>query len=964
METAEADRLKPPLYVVRITGDGDGVAASGTGFVVTERGHVATCLHVARPAGCAEPLARLKVSLPYPAEQPYAYKVIAFSEADDLALLESLVPLDFPLPQPMLHEDWARDTLVGSAVTAWGYSAAEHYTRAQRFDARVSGLAGAHGRIGLAIDLNPGDSGGPVLDGERQVIGIAQARDRARAGQAMAIPVSLLRELLQRQGLATAPAGDAPAAFEAPEPPEYALVGRAALLAEVKQELAAGQHVALCFKPGVGKSAVAIALANDADLRRHFKGGVLWASLNLTPNVLSELKRWATELKLAPGTIEELNQAASTHPAEEIDRWAEALAGQIGERRMLLVVDDAWELEPARALLLKAPNCAYLVTTREQAKVAAMLGDRFATHVVDELSREDGLAFLGELAPNAVAAFPDKAREVVRAVGGLPQGLLLLGMYLKLESREKERVGRIERAFANVLTRLGEYIAPLHAAIRVSYDALPSDAARTALCALSIFRAKPDGFTEGAALAVLDAPSTLLDTLNDAGLIETLARSTIPADEDGALPLPRKPAEDPPYTMHRTIDDFASALLPADEAQQLHRRAASYFAQWLQDYETDEEAPARYGDQYRYENKQWQYAMDEFLYHLARAGDPTLAVRAFGRIYFSAFWWWGCFAKFPFCTRLLRQAASKRLSAEARAALELLVAFDVAYPKEGNDDRTGDWAGVEAALTRLRALGGLDTPGRVDADPGSRQVRALTDIFLAEALRFGRGDVAGAETLYREALALFPEGDWSRPWVRYHLADMFVDAARHDDARREVAAALALAEAPELGLKERDNEVIANAWCVRAALAAAAGDGSALADSVARAVLHAYAFQAIPIPPDPYTVLFYRQMVARVCGLIGDVGARDRALAIACCSALRRFWQSYRELAKVDAPELAADGVGALLGRPEALGAYLFPAAPPADLMYVTGSRYVNEAITVFNEKYAFDAEVRATTLA
>jgi hypothetical protein len=936
--------IKPPLYVVRITGvAANGAPVLGTGFIVSAQGHVVTCRHVVYPTTDGKPATQLRVNLPYPAEHPCSYQV-ATTSSEDLAVLESTVPLQSPMPEPLLHECWTRDTGIGDAVSVWGYSAAEHYTHAQQFPCVISGLSDAHGRIGLAGSVNPGDSGGPVLDGKRRVIGIAQAKDAKREGQAMAIPVSLLRPLLREVGVGAGPVDlDDQVVFQAPAPPDYALVGRDALLQELKGTLSTGRHVALCFTPGVGKSALATALANDRDMRARFDSGVLWASLNLKPNVLSELKKWGAAIGLPPQKMEELDKLAPDPAAtpeeagqQAMELWATAISRQIGQRRMLLVVDDAWDLEPARTLLLQAPNCAHLVTTREQGKVAGMLGAGFEVHVVDELSEDDGVEFLRQLAPNAVAMFPDEARAVFQAVGGLPQGLLLLGMHLRQASWANQR-RRIADAFRDIQERFKERTEPLQRAIRISYDALPDDASRRALQALAVFRPKPGKFSMDAAAAVLDGPASLVYALHDAGLVETANSGDDPHDL--------------PYTMHRTIAEFARAELSADQAQALHRRAMQHFSQWLKQYEQQEHDPGRYGYQYRYENAQWQDAMDDFLYHLARSGDPASAIVDFGSIYFSAFWWWGCYADFPFCTRLLQQASTKRLSDEARRAFDLLAAFDAAYPKETQRKTGDDWDGVRKVLSELRALGGLDGELRGSESPVVRQTRALTDIFLAEACRFGNRDHAQAERLYRDALALFPDSDWSRPWAMYHLADMLLETGRHEEASRLGANCLALAEAVEL--KDRDNEVIANAYRLRAQAAEHLGEREEVLDSLQRMVLHAYVFQAVPAPPDAYTVAFYRQITGQAAAILQALQRIEPARALAYCESLRAYWSSYRKVAELEERADAPAELEPMLAaaQPDALCAWLFPEPPPADAMHQRGTRYFNEAITLHNEK-------------
>ncbi len=119
METDQRVDIKPPLYVVRITGKAaNGAPVIGTGFIVDAEGHVATCRHVVVPTADGRPVTDLHVKLPYPAERPYAYQVMATS-TEDLAVLACTVPLDFPVPEPLIHDDWARDTRSGDAVTIW-----------------------------------------------------------------------------------------------------------------------------------------------------------------------------------------------------------------------------------------------------------------------------------------------------------------------------------------------------------------------------------------------------------------------------------------------------------------------------------------------------------------------------------------------------------------------------------------------------------------------------------------------------------------------------------------------------------------------------------------------------------------------------------------------------------------------------------------------------------------------------
>src|SRR5437762_2702072 len=90
--------------------------------------------------------------------------------------------------------------------------------------------------------------------------------------------------------------------FLAPPRPPFELVGRDDLLRELKSRLFAGGNlsiVALNGLPGVGKSALAVALAYDLEVLSHFHDGVLWAGLGRGADVLSQLGAWGLALDIS-----------------------------------------------------------------------------------------------------------------------------------------------------------------------------------------------------------------------------------------------------------------------------------------------------------------------------------------------------------------------------------------------------------------------------------------------------------------------------------------------------------------------------------------------------------------------------------------------------------------------------------------------------------------------------------------
>ena len=225
--------------------------------------------------------------------------------------------------------------------------------------------------------------------------------------------------------------------FLAPPQPSHGLVGRDKLLFNLKRQLLSGKPVvlsALNGLPGVGKTALAIALAHDNEVQTYFSDGVLWAGLGRDADILLHLGSWAAALGISQIVIGNITEP---HMLQQVVHAA------IGMRRMLLVIDDVWSVETALDCKVGGPNCSYLFTTRLP-EVAARLTNETSI-VVKELNEKDGLTLLMQIAPKVVEAAPGKALELVREVGALPLALTLIGNYLRVQTIE-EQPHRLHRA--------------------------------------------------------------------------------------------------------------------------------------------------------------------------------------------------------------------------------------------------------------------------------------------------------------------------------------------------------------------------------------------------------------------------------------------------------------------------------------------------------------------------------------
>lgn len=375
---------------------------------------------------------------------------------------------------------------------------------------------------------------------------------------------------IQTVGQNNLPSAAAPSQvpFLAPPRSPHPLIGRDNLISTLTQALTSAHGPvisALAGLPGVGKTTLAVEVAHAPEIMGHFYDGVLWAGLGRQPDILAQLGLWAA----AVGAPAEVIAHGRTVAAR-----AAAVHSAIGLRRLLLIIDDAWHIDDALPFKVGGPHCAYLLTSRLAGVALDFAGDKAIS--VQELDDDHGLNLLAALAPAVVAHEPAEIQKLVRAVGGLPLALVLVGGYLRRQSYAGQ-ARRVTEALAYLQTsraRMGlarphspleaNFSAPhntpvsLQATIGLNEAAL-DQRTRAALFNLAVFPPKPNSFSEQAALAVIEESVDVLDTLVDFGLVQAIAPDR--------------------YTLHQTIADYAG-LHGTDPAAAA--RLVDYFTRFAQ----------------------------------------------------------------------------------------------------------------------------------------------------------------------------------------------------------------------------------------------------------------------------------------------------------------------------------------------------------------------------------------------
>ena len=287
-----------------------------------------------------------------------------------------------------------------------------------------------------------------------------------------------------------------------------------------------------------------LALGRLEGMRQRFPDGVLWTALGPNPTVRFLQEDWGRALGL--DLLPERDENSCRH------RLQEALY----DRRVLLIVDDVWDIPQGSQFDIVGPAGCAIFTTREL-NIAHHLATRDRTIQVDILSPDASLQLLHRLVPQAVSQNRQIAQQLCDRLEYLPLALTLAGRMLANEVDVPSRMQRLidellERRQARLQLlqdegRLGldeENPVSLQAILGLSVDRLSRlDKERFAMA--SVFGGEPLTWQVDMAAYVWECSLTdAEDTV--AHLIQ---RGLVYRQEDGR------------YWMHALLADYAQELM-------------------------------------------------------------------------------------------------------------------------------------------------------------------------------------------------------------------------------------------------------------------------------------------------------------------------------------------------------------------------------------------------------------------
>jgi NB-ARC domain len=138
---------------------------------------------------------------------------------------------------------------------------------------------------------------------------------------------------------------------------------------------------------GFGKTTLARLLVHEPVVRDHFTDGAVWVTLGQDA--------WGADLADRVGDVCAVLTGNKPPFSDPLLAGAE-LGRALGERRLLLVIDDAWSRAQLEPFLIGAPNAVRLVTTRQ----SSILPKAAQAVSVDAMSPSEAHALLlGRLPP-------------------------------------------------------------------------------------------------------------------------------------------------------------------------------------------------------------------------------------------------------------------------------------------------------------------------------------------------------------------------------------------------------------------------------------------------------------------------------------------------------------------------------------------------------------------------------------
>jgi len=220
----------------------------------------------------------------------------------------------------------------------------------------------------------------------------------------------------------------------------------------------------------------------------------------------------------------------------ELEEISALLRAALRDKRLLLIVDDIWQIEHATAFRVGGRGCALVMTSRLNDVAQGLAPTPFDLYRLPVLGEENALQLLATLVPEAVAQYPNESRELVQNLEGLPLAIQVAGRLLYNEMQlgwgvsdllDELRQGASllsAQAPGDMVGHWQDTTPTIAALLKRSTDAL-DDLTRQRFADLGLFVPKPATFDPPAMATVWEVadPKPTARVLVNRGLLEPLS---------------------------------------------------------------------------------------------------------------------------------------------------------------------------------------------------------------------------------------------------------------------------------------------------------------------------------------------------------------------------------------------------------------------------------------------------------
>lgn len=344
-------------------------------------------------------------------------------------------------------------------------------------------------------------------------------------------------------------------------------VGRQGEMAEIKQLLSSTRLLTLTGPGGVGKTRLALKLAED--VLEEYPNGVWFVELAHLPD---------------PSLVPQAVAASIGLREQEGSQITDLLVSYVKGKKILLILDNCEHLieacaETAQLILSASPTGTVLATSRQNLGLSGEQVFPLTGMDLPENAQATGAAnypaiqLLVQSARRVATDFELKQDElesvihICHLVQGMPLGILLAAGWVDLLTLD-EIASEITTSIDFLETELRD-VPERHRSLRAAFEyswGLLADEERTALASLSVFRG---GFTRQAAQIVADVSLRSLNILSRKSLLQRDSGS-------------------PRYFIHGQIRQFAEGKLEAaGNTENIRESHSRYYLSYLSESAAD-----------------------------------------------------------------------------------------------------------------------------------------------------------------------------------------------------------------------------------------------------------------------------------------------------------------------------------------------------------------------------------------